>query len=223
MLHRGQQGTDGTGGGELIVPMAWLYAEYIADELLRSGDLMPPTSFEFRAGRDALALTVYLADTEGELSGIQVVSQLENWLSLTAYDQPWQDWVCERMATLTAKAVASGEPVPDLELAAAAWRWLEETELLAPDLNAVPGGGAGIGEDEGPKVWTAGVAAGPAARPPRHPPFLDSFRFGPIRGAERSESLGHDSVYALSDSAGWCVPVGARSNPTHTQRHEVSA
>ena len=45
-------------------------------------------------------------------------------------------------------------PAPDLELAEAAWRWLQETELLAPDLNAVPGGGAPVGEDEGPKVWT---------------------------------------------------------------------
>jgi hypothetical protein len=154
MLHRGQESTDGAGGGELTVPMAWLYAEYIADELLRSGDLMPPTSFEFRAGRDALALTVFLSDTDGELSGIQVVSQLENWLSLTAYDQPWQTWVGERMTVLAADAVASGAPSPDLDLARAAWRWLEETELLAPDLNAVPGGGPVIGEDEGPKVWT---------------------------------------------------------------------
>ncbi|MFJ5775603.1 hypothetical protein [Streptomyces sp. NPDC093094] len=151
MLHRGQS-TDGQGGGELTVPMAWLYAEYIADELLRSGDLMPPTSFEFRAGRDALALTVFLSDTEGELSGIRVITQLETWLSLTAYDQPWQDWVRERMAELTEQAAAAGGPVPDLELAAAAWRWLEETELLAPDLNAVPGGTAG--EEEGPEVWT---------------------------------------------------------------------
>jgi hypothetical protein len=154
MLHRGEESTDGAGGGELTVPMAWLYAEYIADELLRSGDLMPPTSFEFRAGRDALALTVFLSDTDGELSGIQVVSQLENWLSLTAYDQPWQDWVGDRMAELTADATAADGPSPDLELARAAWRWLEETELLAPDLNAVPGGGPVIGEDEGPKVWT---------------------------------------------------------------------
>jgi hypothetical protein len=154
MLHRGHESTDGADGGELTVPMAWLYAEYIADELLRSGDLMPPTSFEFRAGRDALALTIYLSDTDGELSGIQVVSQLENWLSLTAYDQPWQDWVDERMAALTAEAVTAGGPAPDLELAQAAWRWLEETELLAPDLNAVPGGGPVVGEDEGPKVWT---------------------------------------------------------------------
>jgi len=154
MLHRGQESTDGTGGGELVVPMAWLYAEYIADELLRTGDLMPPTSFEFRAGRDALALTVFLSDTDGELPGIRVVSQLETWLSLTAYDQPWQDWVRERMAKLVAQAAESGGPAPDMELARAAWRWLEETELLAPDLNAVPGGAAVVGEDEGPKVWT---------------------------------------------------------------------
>ncbi|MXM64428.1 hypothetical protein GR925_13470 [Streptomyces sp. HUCO-GS316] len=154
MLHRGQESTNGAGGGELAVPMAWLYAEYISDELLRTGDLMPPTSFEFRAGRDALALTIFLSDTEGELSGIQVVSQLETWLSLTAYDQPWQDWVGERMAQLAAEAAASGGPAPDLALAEAAWRWLEETELLAPDLDAVPGGAAVFGEEEGPKVWT---------------------------------------------------------------------
>ncbi|MFF9108916.1 MULTISPECIES: hypothetical protein [unclassified Streptomyces] len=150
MLHRGHQGTDGADGGELTVPMAWLYAEYIADELLRTGDLMPPTSFEFRAGRDALALTVFLSDTEGELSGIRVVTQLETWLSLTAYDQPWQDWVRERMAALAAE----GSATPDLALARAAWRWLEETELLAPDLNAVPGGAGALGEDDAPKVWT---------------------------------------------------------------------
>lgn len=86
----------GPGGDGLVVPMAWLYAEYIADELLRTGDLMPPTSFEFKAGRDALALTIFLSDAGDELSGIRVVSQLETWLSLTAYDQPWQSWVRDR-------------------------------------------------------------------------------------------------------------------------------
>ncbi|WAX76605.1 hypothetical protein [Streptomyces sp. KMM 9044] len=154
MPHRGQESTDCTGDGELTVPMAWLYAEYIADELLRSGDLMPTTSFEFRAGREALALTVFLSDTDGELSGIRVITQLETWLSLTAYDQPWQEWVGERLAELTADAAGLASADPDLELARSAWRWLRETELLAPDLNAVPGGVAGAGEDEGPKVWT---------------------------------------------------------------------
>ncbi|MFD3730933.1 hypothetical protein [Streptomyces sp. NPDC058632] len=154
MPHRGQESTDGTGDGEPTVPMAWLYAEYIADELLRSGDLMPTTSFEFRAGREALALTVFLSDADGELSGIRVITQLETWLSLTAYDQPWQEWVGRRLADLTADAAGRAAADPGLELARSAWRWLRETELLAPDLNAVPGGVAGGGEDEGPKVWT---------------------------------------------------------------------
>ncbi|MFD3561395.1 hypothetical protein ACFWVU_17180 [Streptomyces sp. NPDC058686] len=154
MLHGSKEGTSGAGGGELTVPMAWLYAEYIADELLRTGDLMPPTSFEFRAGRDALALTIFLSDTDGELSGIRVVSQLETWLSLTAYDQPWQHWVRENMGRLAAQALDENRPSPDLELAEAAWRWLEETELLAPDLDSVPGRGPLPDEDGGPKVWT---------------------------------------------------------------------
>ncbi|MFG2883578.1 hypothetical protein ACGFYV_14965 [Streptomyces sp. NPDC048297] len=154
MLHRGHESMDGTDDDELAVPMAWLYAEYIADELLRTGDLMPPTSFEFRAGRDALALTVFLSDTDGELSCIRVVSQLETWLSLTQYDQPWRDWVHERLAELTAEAARSAAPAPDLALARDAWHWLEETELLAPDLDAVPGGATVFGEDDGPKVWT---------------------------------------------------------------------
>ncbi|KPC64227.1 hypothetical protein ADL35_47470, partial [Streptomyces sp. NRRL WC-3753] len=132
-------GTDGSGGtGGTAVPMAWFYAEYIAEELLRTGDLMPPTTFEFRAGREALALTVFLADTEDALSGIRVVTELETWLALTAYDQPWQEWVAERLAERGAR----GPEDADLRLARAAWRWLEETELLAPDLDAAPGAAA---------------------------------------------------------------------------------
>ncbi|WP_399933886.1 hypothetical protein [Streptomyces kanamyceticus] len=156
MLHESRGNTEGPqGGGELTVPMAWLYAEYIADELLRTGDLMPPTSFEYRAGRDALALTIFLSDSRGELSGIRVITQLETWLSLTEYDQAWQDWVRERMEQLLEEAAGQAGPGPDVELAELAWRWLEETELLAPDLDAVPGGGAlAGGEEDGPKVWT---------------------------------------------------------------------
>ncbi|MER5946396.1 hypothetical protein ABT127_10080 [Streptomyces sp. NPDC001904] len=150
MLHGNEGGSSGAAEGELTVPMAWLYAEYIADELLRTGDLMPPTSFEFRAGRDALALTIFLSDAGDELSGIRVVSQLETWSSLTAYDQPWQAWVRARFREREARARGAGHRSPDLRLATAAWRWLEETELLAPDLDAVP-----VPEEEdGPQVWT---------------------------------------------------------------------
>ncbi|MFD6416867.1 hypothetical protein [Streptomyces sp. NPDC060194] len=156
MLPNSSNEQNSTSGGELAVPMAWMYAEYIADELLRTGDLMPPTTFEFRAGRDALALTIFLEDSEGELSGIRVVSQLECWLALTAYDQPWRSWVLERLARREAEVRESGGPAgPDLELARAAWRWLQETELLAADLDAVTlPGGPPPDEDDGPKVWT---------------------------------------------------------------------
>ena len=156
MRYGSDEGTDGTSGAEsgpgdgLVVPMAWLYAEYIADELLCTGDLMPPTSFEFKAGRDALALTIFLSDAGDELSGIRVVSQLENWLSLTAYDQPWQSWVRDRFSERLDQDARARRPSPDLLLAEAAWRWLEETELLAPDLDAVPV----PDEEDGPHVWT---------------------------------------------------------------------
>ncbi|MFF2650134.1 hypothetical protein [Streptomyces sp. NPDC058045] len=152
MQHPGRKSREGADGG-LTVPMAWLYAEYIADEVLRTGDLMPPTSFEYRAGRDALALTIYLSDINGELSGIRVVTQLDNWLSLTAADRPWRDWVAQRMDEIAGEAAASGRPAPDLLLAAEAWRWLQETELLAPDLDAAPGG-AVPDEEDAPQVWT---------------------------------------------------------------------
>lgn len=161
MPHRGQESTDGTDGGDRDVPMAWLYAEYVSDELLRSGDLMPPTSFEYRAGRDALALTVFLSDpdsgTGGGLCGLDVVPWLDTWMSLTAYDAPWQDWVRERLAERVAAERRSGGVTPDLRLAQRAWRWLEETELLAPDLDAVAPPSLAASrraEQEGPQVWT---------------------------------------------------------------------
>lgn len=56
------EGSNGTSDGGLAVPMAWLYAEYIADELLRTAGFIPVSTLEFRAGRDTLALTIYLSD-----------------------------------------------------------------------------------------------------------------------------------------------------------------
>ncbi|MEV7684065.1 hypothetical protein AB0O64_36850 [Streptomyces sp. NPDC088341] len=174
------ESTEGVGGGGLLVPMAWMYAEYIADELLRTGDLMPPTTLEYRAGRDALALTIFLSDGPVSSRRFQgLVARMDEWRSLTAYGTSWRDWVCGRLDRLEAAAFEAGSRTrdPDLELAGAAWRWLEETELLAADLDAVgpaygdPAGGdpfmagghgtvsaergfgAG-GEEEGPQVWT---------------------------------------------------------------------
>ncbi|MBT2493751.1 hypothetical protein J7E96_35700 [Streptomyces sp. ISL-96] len=136
--------------------MAWLYAEYIADELLRTGNLIPPGTIEFRAGRETLALTIYLSDSSDELSGIRVVSSLDEWLSLTTYDHPWETWVRERLADRTATDRRREEASPDLELALASWRWLSGTELLATDLGgAIPSHqAADLGVDESERVWT---------------------------------------------------------------------
>ncbi|MGC5341842.1 hypothetical protein [Streptomyces sp. DT171] len=139
--------TDGTGGGGLLVPMAWLYAEYIADGLLRSGDLMPPTTLEYRAGRDALALTVFLSD--GAAADTPPSARADELRRLTACGPAWRGWVRERLDSLAVLAAAQHEAAsgdrhgnrgrtgPDLVLARAAWRWLEETELLAADLEAI--------------------------------------------------------------------------------------
>ncbi|MEV8309260.1 hypothetical protein AB0P36_18395 [Streptomyces flavidovirens] len=136
--------------------MAWLYAEYIADELLRTGNLIPPGTIEFRAGRETLALTIYLSDSSDELSGIRVVTSLDEWLSLTTYGHPWETWVRERLAERTAADRRREVISPDLELALASWRWLSRTELLAADLGgAIPSHqAADLGVDESEKVWT---------------------------------------------------------------------
>ena len=70
MLHRGQESTDGAGGGELSVPMAWFYAEYIAEELLRTGDLMPPKkSKEQPTDEERLAMVRALREGTAALRG----------------------------------------------------------------------------------------------------------------------------------------------------------
>ncbi|MFJ3589098.1 hypothetical protein ACPXCP_07205 [Streptomyces sp. DT20] len=148
---------DGSGGGGLQIPMAWMYAEYIADELLRTGELMEPATLEYRAGRDALALTVFLSD--GAVAEALPATRVDELRLLTACGAPWRGWVCERLDALEA---ARGGPDPDLALARAAWRWLEDTELLAADLDAIgpppgePADGPRDPEAEGAvaQVWT---------------------------------------------------------------------
>ncbi|MFE6666398.1 hypothetical protein ACFVFH_22910 [Streptomyces sp. NPDC057697] len=149
---------DGTGGGGLLVPMAWMYAEYIADGMLRTGDLMEPSTLEYRAGRDALALTVFLSG--GAVPDALPAARLDELRLLTAYGAQWCGWVGARLDALgpdPASGTAGADP--DLVLARAAWRWLVETELLAADLDAI-GAPPREAEDDGPeaeeaaRVWT---------------------------------------------------------------------
>ncbi|WP_399015606.1 hypothetical protein [Streptomyces sp. FIT100] len=153
------ESTNGTGAVGPEVPMAWLCADYLAHEVLRTGGLVETGSLEFRAGRETLALTIYLCGGPDEPAGIRSEYRLDEWLSRTAYGHPWPEWVSERMAVRAAFERDVTGPDPGLAMARSAWRWLERTELLATDL------GDGTGPwptvlppeetvDESAQVWT---------------------------------------------------------------------
>ncbi|MGW6458015.1 hypothetical protein ACWF94_19235 [Streptomyces sp. NPDC055078] len=129
------ESSNGTSGGALAIPMTWLCAEYVADEMLRAGALVESGSLEYRAGRETLALTICLCDGSGDVAGVHTMSRIEEWLNLTSYGHPWADWVQDRLAAREQRELGlGGGPDPDLALAKDSWRWLRRTELLAADL-----------------------------------------------------------------------------------------
>ncbi len=153
------ESTNGTSGGALAIPMAWLCAEYIADEMLRTGALVEAGSLEYRAGRETLALTIYLGDGTDELAGVRAVSRIEEWLNLTSYGHPWADWVLERLAAREERErELGGRADPDLALARDSWKWLRGTELLAADLGDSgpwhPANPLEVPVDECEQIWT---------------------------------------------------------------------
>ncbi|MFE7516876.1 hypothetical protein ACFU8I_37485 [Streptomyces sp. NPDC057540] len=130
--------------------MAWLCAEYLADEVLRAAALVAPGSLEYRAGLQALALTVHLAgepDGAAGAAGAWSPRRVDAWLRHTAYDRPWPPWVEERLAART----ADGGDGPDLALARAAWRRLRDTWILAADLDGRTGPEEPV--DEAEQIW----------------------------------------------------------------------
>lgn len=155
LLSESTNGTGGTSGDGLAVPMAWLCAEYLADEVLRTAALVAPGSLEYRAGLQALALTVHLSeDTEGAggrgaAGGPRTPVRLDALLRRTAYDRPWPSWVEERLA---ARQAASDDG-PDLALAHTAWRNLRDTWVRAADLEGSDSDDPGSAVDEEDQVW----------------------------------------------------------------------
>ncbi|MCX5394629.1 hypothetical protein [Streptomyces sp. NBC_00094] len=170
MLPESTNGTEGTSGGGLAVPMAWLCAEYLADEVLRTAALVAPGSLEYRAGLQALALTVHLSeDTDrsdgsggadgtpgpdgaggpGRSAGKRPPVRIDTLLRRTAYDRPWPSWVEQGLA---ARLAADGEG-PDLALARTAWRSLRDTWVRAADLDGPTADDPGTPVDEKDQVW----------------------------------------------------------------------
>ncbi|MEU9706745.1 hypothetical protein [Streptomyces sp. NPDC047981] len=145
------ESTNGTSGGGLAVPMAWLCAEFIADDLLRAGCLVEPGTLEYRAGRQTLALTIHLCEGTDAHGGARTAGRLDEWLSRTSYDHPWPQWVRARLDERT----RAGEDGPDLAMAKETWRILEATSVRAADLGGLPPAGFGFGfpVDECDQVW----------------------------------------------------------------------
>lgn len=106
-----------TDADELEVPMAWFWAEHLAEDLIApTGGSSVPKAFEFLAARAVLALTLLftgIADHAGQLSG----DQLELIRDLISSGGPWLDWCDSRLE-------AADTPTPCLELAQRAFRWL---------------------------------------------------------------------------------------------------
>ncbi|MCX4985052.1 hypothetical protein [Streptomyces sp. NBC_00572] len=149
MRPESTNGAGGTSGGGLAVPMAWLCAEYLADEVLRAAALVAPGSLEYRAGLQALALTVHLSEEPDGAAAGRPVGRIDDWLHHTAYDRPWPPWVEERLA---ARRTDGGDS-PDLALAETAWRHLRDTWVLAADLDGRTGDDPGCPVDEEERIW----------------------------------------------------------------------
>ncbi|MFD9034817.1 hypothetical protein ACFVZW_27315 [Streptomyces sp. NPDC059567] len=143
------ESTNGTSGGGLAVPMAWLCAEFTADDLLRTGCLVEPGTLEYRAGRQALALTIHLCAEADASSGSWSAGLIDEWLSRTSYDHPWPQWVRERLAARS----RAGDEGPDLAMARETWRLLEATQIRAADLGGLTSAGAFAPVDESEQVW----------------------------------------------------------------------
>ncbi|MFF5505139.1 hypothetical protein [Streptomyces roseolus] len=136
------ESTNGAGrrnGGGLAVPMAWLCAEYLADQYLTAAGLAEPASLEHRAALRALALTVHLSGQPAP----------DTWLRHTAHEADWPAWVAERLAAEEAEDPDGA----DLVLARGAWTALRETWVHAADLESPPGTGTALLVDETARTW----------------------------------------------------------------------
>jgi hypothetical protein len=151
-------------GGPLEVPVVWLWAEQAAERLIAASDgSASPATFEFRATRDVLALTLFLtgvAARPAELSTRQLALIQDR---LPGASQ-WLAWCASRLETET--VVAGGA---DLDLARNAWLWLGRSRLLAASAPTGPacvdaatrmGAGSHIGLAHARRIVAARLSGG---------------------------------------------------------------
>jgi len=137
-------------GKALEVPIFWLWAEQTAEDLVVASQGMgSPAIFEFRATRDVLALTLFLAEVDRSSADLPV-GRLELVRDYLAVAPRWLTWCRSRLDAAEAATGAS-----DIRLARDAWRWLGRGRLLAgPALTGLASGdgvasGGGVGSTMG--------------------------------------------------------------------------
>lgn len=148
----------GHSGDELAVPMDWMYAGFIADRLMYMGGLVFPGSLEWRAGRDALALTVFFSGSPGDLLQLFSMERRERWLALTAEDRGWYTWVDHELERRVALRSASASTDPDTGAALAAWEWLRDTELIPPSAASTTPESGQPAADHWTPAWQVGLS-----------------------------------------------------------------
>ncbi|MFE5302347.1 hypothetical protein [Streptomyces sp. NPDC056632] len=149
---------NGRSGGELAVPMGWMYAEFIADRLMYMGALVFPGSLEWRAGRDALALTVYFSGSPSDLFQMFSMERRERWLHLTAEDGAWYAWVNHELERRAALRRTSPSADPDAGAALVAWEWLRDTLLLPPTAGCATSESVRSAADHWTPAWQVGLS-----------------------------------------------------------------
>jgi hypothetical protein len=109
---------------EVEVPMAWFWAEHVAEDLVTQMDSpVPLNAFGFRAASNVLGLTMLftgIASDADELS----IDQLERIRDLVSAGSVWLDWCDARLDD-------ADVPAPCLGFASRALGWL----LLASPLS----------------------------------------------------------------------------------------
>jgi len=106
------------------VPIVWLWAEQTAEDLIVASDgPVSPATFEFRATRDVLALTLFLTGVAARSAvSTRHLAVIRNRLSVTS---EWMAWCASR---LDGQGVSTD--AANLCLARNAWLWLRRSRLL---------------------------------------------------------------------------------------------
>jgi len=111
-------------GGPVDVPFEWLWAEQLAHDLIAASDgPVSSATFEFRAARDVLALTLFLIGVAAyPTAPTRQLAAIHERLSSTS---EWLAWCTSRLDGPVHRADAA-----NLHMARNSWLWLRRSRLL---------------------------------------------------------------------------------------------